>query len=207
MRVEVELLTDADRVLALTGGLADVYRSAFGAPEYGETDDDFRRFANEQLPTHVRRPGFRLAVAFARSKDVVGFAYGYTGQRGQWWSEHVAELAPAEIVCEWLGEHFEFVELTVAESAQRQGVGQHLHDVLLTNLPHARALLTTHSRDLPAPRLYRRSGWEVLVDPLDTHSSLYGLRLPYNPPHVQADRCRSSEQWRRRPLDGGDPRW
>jgi ribosomal protein S18 acetylase RimI-like enzyme len=189
-RWRLELLTEADGVLALTDQLAAVYRSAFGSPEYAETEDDVRRFAAEQLPAHVRRPGFRIAVAVADGGEVVGFAYGYRGERGQWWAEHVAELAPAEIVAEWLrqGGHFELVELAVATSAQRQGVGQGLHDLLLTDLPHGRALLTTHRRDLPAPRLYRRSGWELLMDALDEHSSLYGLRLPYRSSPRRADR-------------------
>ncbi len=177
MSIRVDLLTEAADVDALRDQLASVYRSAFCAPEYGETEANVRNFAVEQLPLHVTRAGFRMAVAFNEGDQVVGFAYGYTGHRGQWWSEYVAERAPADVVAEWLGGHFEFVELAVAQDAQRQGTGQRLHDVLLSGLPHSRALLTTYARDLPAPRLYRRAGWELLVDHLDEDNSLYGLRL------------------------------
>lgn len=178
MSFEVAVLADARRVEALAEALANVYRSAFCAPEYAETEADVERFAADQLPTHAQRQGFRLSLAQEAGK-LVGFAYGYTGERGQWWTEHVAGLAPAHIVEKWVGGHFEFVELAVATRAQRRGVGQRLHDALLRDLHHDRALLTTYARDLPAPRLYRRSGWELLVDRLDERSSLYGLRLPY----------------------------
>jgi uncharacterized RmlC-like cupin family protein/GNAT superfamily N-acetyltransferase len=156
--------------------LTDVYRAAFGAPEYGEGDADFERFASEQLPKHAARKGFRLAEARVHGKTV-GFAYGYTGERGQWWSDRVVERVPAEISEQWVGGHFEFVELAVAPDVQHLGIGGLLHDRLLKGLPHRRALLSTYSGDRPAPRLYRRLGWTLLVKDWDDDSDLYGLDL------------------------------
>jgi ribosomal protein S18 acetylase RimI-like enzyme len=169
-------LEDRDAVLAVTDELVAVYARTFGAPGYDEPPENTERFRTEQLPRHVDRDGFRCALA-RRDGRVVGFAYGYTGQRGQWWSEHVASQADQDIVRDWVGGHFEFVELAVEPAEQGRGVGSALHDALLAGLPHRRALLTTYRDDRPAPRLYRRKGWRRLVAGLDEHNDLYGLDL------------------------------
>jgi GNAT superfamily N-acetyltransferase len=156
--------------------LAAVYLSAFGAPGYDEDAAAAERFGNEQLPLHSERDGFKLVAARADDR-IVGFAFGFTGQRGQWWSDRLVETAPAEIVEEWVGGHFEFVELAVEVEWQGRGVGSALHDALMTNLRHEKALLSTYADDRTAPRLYRRKGWQVLVPDLGWGSALYGLRL------------------------------
>jgi ribosomal protein S18 acetylase RimI-like enzyme len=191
---------DQAQALEAAPELAAVYRSAFGAPGYDEDAAEAERFATEQLPLHAERDGFKLVVArlprpsgttaagpsvgsldvagvMGGSGPIVGFAYGYTGHRGQWWSDRVAETAPAEIVAGWVGGHFEVVEMAVTGEAQRQGIGSALHDVLMADLPQAKALLTTYVDDRPAPRLYRRKGWQVLVPDLGWDSALYGLSL------------------------------
>jgi ribosomal protein S18 acetylase RimI-like enzyme len=172
----VKLITDGDDVSALVDELTTVYRGAFGAPGYDETERQVERFRDEQLPGHAAREGFRCAVAFDGVR-CIGFAYGYTGRRGQWWTDQVAARAPAEIVDQWLDGHFEFVELAVDPAVQRRGHGAALHDALLRGAPNARALLTTYRDDRPAPRLYRRLGWELLVEGIFEDSDLYGLDL------------------------------
>ena len=164
--------TDAPATLALADELAAVYRAAF----VDEPPEAAERFRTEQLATHAARDGFRCVVAREDGR-VVGFAYGYTGHRGQWWSDRVAAAAPAGVVDEWLGGHFEFVELAVDPAVQGRGVGGALHDALLDGLPHDRALLSTYTDDRPAPRLYRRKGWTRLMAGLDEGSDLYGRRL------------------------------
>jgi ribosomal protein S18 acetylase RimI-like enzyme len=156
--------------------LADVYRQAFGAAGYDEPEESVNRFLVEQLPVHASREGFRCAVAI-RDGDLVGFAYGYTGQVGQWWSNHVLRRAPADVVRGWVGGHFEFVELAVKPSHQNRGIGSDLHDTLMKGLPHKRAMLTTYADDRPAVRLYRRKGWRLLLAGLDTGTDLYGIEL------------------------------
>ncbi|ADB35222.1 GCN5-related N-acetyltransferase [Kribbella flavida DSM 17836] len=175
--MNLEVLDQA-ATLAAAGELRRVYASAFGAPGYDEDPAAADRFVTEQLPRHTERDGFKLVVSRrAADNAITGFAYGYTGDRGQWWSDRVAEHAPPEIVAEWVGGHFEFVELAVATEVQGQGVGAGLHDALMTDLPHARALLTTYTDDRPAPRLYLRKGWQILVPELWPDSALYGKRL------------------------------
>ncbi len=161
--------------LAVADELREVYLSAFGAPGYDEPAEKADQFAAEQLPTHAARPDFKL-VATRSGGAVTGFAYGFTGDRGQWWPDRIAEAAP-ELAEEWVGGHFEFVELAVAASAQRQGLGAELHDALMADLPNTKALLSTYADDRPAPRLYRRKGWQVLLANLTPDSALYGKHL------------------------------
>jgi ribosomal protein S18 acetylase RimI-like enzyme len=171
----IDVLAPAEAIQAAPA-LAAVYLSAFGAPGYDETPERAEQFGNEQLPLHAQRDGFKLVVA-RTDERIVGFGYGFTGERGQWWSDRIAEGAPPEIVAEWVGGHFEIVELAVMVEAQGQGIGSALHDVLVADLPHEKALLSTYTDDRPAPRLYRRKGWQVLVPDLGWGSALYGLRL------------------------------
>jgi ribosomal protein S18 acetylase RimI-like enzyme len=167
---------DGPAAVAIADELADVYRRAFTAPGYDEPEASVERFRSEQLLAHAARDGFRCAT-LRRGGELVGFAYGYTGSRGQWWSDQVAASAPPDVVEEWLGGHFEFVELAVDPRAQGRGFAAALHDALLAGLPHSRALLTTYRDDRPAPRLYRRLGWSLLHEGLFADSDLWGLAL------------------------------
>ena len=142
--------------------LTTVYRAAFTAPGYDEPEEAVARFRREQLPTHAARAGFRCTTLHLAG-TVAGFAYGYTGERGQWWTDTVAARVPAVLADEWLGGHFELVEVAVAPEHQGRGFGAALVDGLLLGLPHDRALLTTYDDERPAPRLYRRLGWELLA--------------------------------------------
>jgi ribosomal protein S18 acetylase RimI-like enzyme len=173
---EFVFITAADEVLARADALADIYRRAFGAAGHDEDEASVARFTHEQLPLHATREGFRCAVA-SDDGATAGFAYGYTGRRGQWWTDQIADRAPREVVERWLDGHFEFVELAVDPAVQRRGHGEALHDALLGGLANDRALLTTYRDDRPAPRLYRRLGWELLVEQIFDDSDLYGLDL------------------------------
>lgn len=133
----------------------EIWSEVFGAVEDA---DDWRTSIWEG---HRSRAGFRLATA--REGDrLVGFAWGYTGERGQYWSDFISrEVGPR--VDEWIGGHFEFVELAVVPDARGRGIGRTLHDALLADLPQERALLSTSARaDDPAVRLYSSCGWVSL---------------------------------------------
>lgn len=111
---------------------------------------------------HRSRPGYRLALAHDDAQ-LVGFAWGYTGERGQYWPDFITRELGSK-VDEWVGGHFEFVELAVIPEARGRGIGGQLHDSLLAGLDHRRALLATSSspRD-PAVRLYSSRGWVSLA--------------------------------------------
>lgn len=164
---------DRTRALEVAYPLGEVFHSAYSAPGYDE-EADVEEFATEKLPTHAARDDFKL-VAARSGERFVGFAYGFTGQRGQWWPDRVAAAIGPELADEWIGGHFEVVHLAVAVDAQRQGLGQALMAELMTGLSNRKALLTTWADDRPAPRLYRRLGWKMLVADLGWGSALYGM--------------------------------
>ena len=142
--------------VADTAELWPVYDAVFGDhPSY----DAWRA---EAWDRHAVREGFRLARV-RRDGELVGFAYGYTGRRGQWWTDHVAEVLDPDVAEEWLGGHFELVSIGVLPAARGEGLGGSLLESLTEGLPHERWLLTTTAdgRD-PARRLYARHGWAVL---------------------------------------------
>jgi GNAT superfamily N-acetyltransferase len=124
--------------------------------------DDAAAWEKSPWDSHRSRSGYRLVLAHDDER-LVGFAWGYTGDRGQYWSDYVArEVGPQ--VDGWLGGHFEFVELAVIPEARGKGVGGRLHDSLLAGLDHERALLATSDRaDDPAVRLYTSRGWVKLA--------------------------------------------
>jgi broad specificity phosphatase PhoE/GNAT superfamily N-acetyltransferase len=167
---------DGAAALGIADEVERVYEAAFGAPGYDETEADVRRFMDETLPTHASRAGFRM-VTLRLGADLLGLAYGYTGERGQWWTDSVAGAVPAGVDQGWFGGHFEVVELAVDPGAQGRGFGAALMDHLLLGLPHDRALLSTYRDDRPAPRLYRRLGWTCLAEGVLPDSDLYGLDL------------------------------
>ncbi len=83
------------------------------------------------------------------------------------WDRHRARagyrLATAYDADLLVGGHFEFVELAALLDVRGQGVGGRLHDALLTDLPHHRALLGAEDDpSTPAVRLYTKRGWRRL---------------------------------------------
>jgi ribosomal protein S18 acetylase RimI-like enzyme len=175
----LEVLDDG-AALHCVDELALVYRAAFGAPGYDEPEERIRAFATSTLPKHAARDGFRLA-AIRESARLRGFAYGFTGGRGQWWTDEVLRTTRPEdrtAVADWLGGHFEVAELAVEPAEQRRGFGRSLVEALLRGLPHDRAVLTTYADDRPAPRLYAELGWQRLTaGVLNGSSDLWGVRL------------------------------
>lgn len=121
------------------------------------------------------RPGFRLALALDGDR-VVGFAWGYRGDRGQQWPDLVARTLP-ELPGEWLRDHFELVELVVDPEYRRRGVGGGLHDAVLNGLTGRALLGTTLAPDDPALRLYTKRGWSTLGH-LAGNRQVMGAYLP-----------------------------
>ncbi len=134
-----------------------MHRSALGA---GALSDEW---AEDRLPAHAQRDGFLFLVA----RDVgavAGFAYGYAGEYGRWWTEHVAAALTADQRALWLDPpHFEIVELHVRPAYQRRGVGSALLAQLLTRQPYDRAILTTQAGSRKARTFYAKNGWVELA--------------------------------------------
>jgi ribosomal protein S18 acetylase RimI-like enzyme len=134
-----------------------VHRAALGV---GALSDEWAR---DQLPVHAEREDFVFLVA-RDDGELAGFAYGYTGAYGQWWTENVARALTAAQRAEWLDPpHYEVVELHVRPSRQRQGIGSLLLAQLLDRQPHDRVLLSTRTGSRQARSFYAKNGWSELA--------------------------------------------
>ena len=161
----VDTVTVADTI-----ELWPVYDAVFG------DHPSYEVWREEVWDRHAVREGFRLARV-RRDGELVGFAYGYTGRRGQWWTDHVAEVLDPQVAEEWLGGHFELVSLGVLPDARAQGLGGQLLVSLTDGLPQERQLLTTTADETdPARRLYARHGWQVLGPGIGPHTVVLGHR-------------------------------
>ena len=135
-----------------------MHRSALGP---GALSDEW---AAERLPRHAARAGFVFLVARAADGSVAGFAYGYDGARGHWWSDQVARSLSAAQRAEWLDRpHYEVAELHVLPGVQRHGIGSTLLAYLLTRQPHDRAILSTQTGSRKARDFYAKNGWQELA--------------------------------------------
>jgi GNAT superfamily N-acetyltransferase len=117
-----------------------------------------------RLPQHARRSDF-VFLAAREADELVGFAYGYTGEEGQWWNDHVARSLSPDLREEWLDPpHYEVVELHVRPGRQRRGTGSALLAQLLSRQPHDRALLSTQTASRKARSFYAKNRWVELAE-------------------------------------------
>ncbi len=118
------------------------------------------------LYAHTHRPGFRAVATLSDDDRLLGFGYGYTSARGQWWHEQVrAGLSPRAYE-DWLTDTFEVVELHVRPEAQGHGIGQRQLVALLDGVPERSVVLSTPeapNEGSRAWRLYRRTGFVDLL--------------------------------------------
>jgi GNAT superfamily N-acetyltransferase len=110
-------------------------------------------------------------------RRIIGFAYGYTGQPGQWWTEQARLVLAPPVAHEWLGGHFELVSIGVLKRARGKRVGRGLLRRVCEDLPHERWLLmTTGDEGDPARRLYASEGWRVVGPGLSEGQVILGKR-------------------------------
>jgi ribosomal protein S18 acetylase RimI-like enzyme len=140
---------------------------------------DFEGWRDGVWARHRERPGFSLVVG-REDGDIVGLAWGYVGDRGQYWSDWVSSGVPASVAREWIGGHFEVAELLVAPDHRRHGVGRSLLGALLERTTASRALLTVRDSALAAHALYASSGW-IAIGRLEPDVTVMGLHLAH--PH------------------------
>ena len=133
------------------------------------------------LTGHLDRDGFD-AVAALEDDRLIGVAYGYVGEPGQWWHDQVRAALSAADAREWLDGAFEVCELHVRPEAQGRGLGRELLDALLAGSSSPTAVLTTPDLETRARSFYRAAGWVDLVrrlrfpgDPREF--AVLGLRL------------------------------
>ena len=163
-----EFLGELDRLVA-------IYASAMDA------DPAVLPGRRELMRRHVDYPAFHAlaAVAAEPGAPVVGFAYGFHGEPGQWWYDAVwtalARATSVSYAASWLVNCVEVAEVHVRRERQRCGVGTSMLLGLTGDRPERTALLSTPDRDTTARRLYRRLGFADLL----TGYSFPGGSPPY----------------------------
>jgi ribosomal protein S18 acetylase RimI-like enzyme len=163
--VVVDEVADED-----TASIWPVYQSVFGDHPTMES------WLNEVWDRHRARDGFRLALAYD-GDALVGFAYGYTGDFGQWWTDNARQALADDVAAAWLGGHFELVSIGVVDGARRAGVGRGLMRAITDGLAHDRLLLMTTSDEAdPARRLYASDGWRVIGPGIGEGTVIMGKR-------------------------------
>lgn len=118
------------------------------------------------LYAHTHRMGFRAVATLSSQDRLLGFGYGYTSARGQWWHEQVRAAISAEMCEYWLTDTFEVVELHVRPEAQGHGLGERQLVGLLKGTPERNVVLSTPEapdENSRAWRLYRRMGFVDLL--------------------------------------------
>jgi ribosomal protein S18 acetylase RimI-like enzyme len=141
-------------------GAIVVYADAFARPPYSDLDRG-REVRARIRDTHRHRKGFRFFIA-EDNGAVLGMAYGYHGEDGQWWHDAVARWIGPRLAERWLSDAFEVVEVAVAPAAQGQGIGTALVTALVEGRPERTAVLSTRT-DSRAHELYARLGFEYLA--------------------------------------------
>jgi GNAT superfamily N-acetyltransferase len=153
-----------------------VYDSVFGDhPDY----DAWREAVWDK---HRGREGFRLARAYDDDDMLVGFAYGYTGESGQWWTDNARKVLEPDVADRWLGGHFEVVSIGVAAAVRRTGIGRALMRAVTDGLDHDRLLLmTTSDPGDPARALYASEGWRLIGPGIGNGTVIMGKCGPEAP--------------------------
>ena len=149
-----------------------LYRSVF------DDFEDVETWREQVWERHAARTGFRLALA--RDGDArTGFAYGYTGARGQWWTDSATKVLHPAAASDWLGGHFELVSIGVEAPARGSGGGRQLMAALTEGLAQPRwVLMTSSDVDDPARRLYRSADWAVIGPGLSPEQVIMGRAWP-----------------------------
>ncbi len=116
-----------------------------------------------QLYRHMTYPRFAGLVARSPgTRQVLGLAYGYSNEPGQWWRDCVARaLGPGAATM--LDDSFCLTELGVIIPARRHGIAEGLVDALASCQPHPRMLLSTRSDNDGGLRFYYATGWRTVL--------------------------------------------
>ena len=125
----------------------------------------------ELMRRHAACPQFRALVTRAADGTgrgpVVGFAYGFHGQRGQWWYDAVWNALAGSVgvgaAATWMADCLEVAEVHVYKRHQRAGIGTRMLMTLASGRAERTAVLSTPDRDTTARRLYRRLGFSELL--------------------------------------------
>jgi ribosomal protein S18 acetylase RimI-like enzyme len=199
---------DAGEFLANLDACTSIYAAAMGPPEY-------------QLPgrlsimkRHSGYTAFRAIAAVLGPSDghavaggpqrLVGFAYGFHGEAGQWWhdlvSQAVARAMGRRAAEDWLADSFEIAEVHVLPGHQGRGTGLAMMLRLAAGRPERTAVLSTKDADTRARRLYRGLGFTDLLAGFgfagtEEPYAIMGAPLPLRDPSPRPPRPERPSRW------------
>ncbi len=181
--LQIERVSSTD-LFKMWEEIISVYIAAFEPPPWNKSKPEDLEAFEAMLRRHLTRPGFSaVAARDGNSGQLIGFAYGYVSNQGQYFHDAVQKTLRKRFLSHWLSDCFELVEVAVIPEHQSHGIGGKLHDSLMLGLSCPRAILSTKSDAVPAMRMYLRKGWKVLVDEFDFPGEpkpyvLMGWQLP-----------------------------
>lgn len=112
----------------------------------------------ERVRGYLRAPGFEIVIVYADGKPV-GQAFGYAlPQTSRWW-DGLTTPVPDGFTTETGTRTFALNELMVLPEWQGKGVGQRLHDELLSGRQEERATLLVDEDNERAQQAYAWWGW------------------------------------------------
>jgi len=150
------LLLDGPQALAHAAELQALHAEVYGAPPYrrhADGDDFSRRFR-----VQCRQPGFALTEARSGGY-LVGYASGMPLRPSTSWWRGLTSPLPEDVVTEYPGRTFSVIDLLVRAAWRRQGIGQALHDMLLSGRREERATLVVWAEATAAQHAFQSWGW------------------------------------------------
>jgi ribosomal protein S18 acetylase RimI-like enzyme len=199
---------DAGEFLANLDACTSIYAAAMGPPEYQlpgrhsimERHSGYTAF---RAIAAVLGPSDGHAVAGA-PQPLVGFAYGFHGEAGQWWHDlvslAVARAMGRQAAEDWLADSFEIAEVHVLPGHQGRGTGLAMMLRLAAGRPERTAVLSTMDADTRARRLYRGLGFTDLLASFafagtEEPYAIMGAPLPLRDPSPRPPRPERPSRW------------
>ncbi len=140
--------------------LQALHAEVYAGPPYRRTDD--AALFTDRFRVQSRQPGFALAEA-RNGGYLVGYAAGMPLRPATSWWRGLTTPLPDEVTAEHPGRTFALIDLLVRAPWRRQGIGQTLHDLILSNRREERATLIVLPAATPAQNAFQNWGWRKVA--------------------------------------------
>ncbi len=140
--------------------LQTLHAEVYAGPPYRRNDD--AALFTERFRIQRRQPGFVLAEA-RNGGYLVGYAAGMPLRPSTSWRRGLTTPMPDEITAEHPGRTFALTDLLVRAPWRRQGIGQILHDLILSSRREERATLIVLPAATPAQNAFQNWGWRKVA--------------------------------------------
>jgi len=157
-------LLDGQQAAVRAAELQALHAEVYADPPYRREHD---AGSADRFRVQRRQPGFVLAEA-RHGGYLVGYAAGMPLRPSTSWWKDVTTTLPDEVTAEHPGRTFALTELLVRASWRRQGIGQTLHDLILSRRREERATLTVLPAAAAAQNAFQSWGWQKVARTRDS---------------------------------------